>query len=182
MATNRENFKSWYAEVLHMLYPRREAGFVILMVAFPLLERYLRQRLQLPPQSTLQDPFFDELVRFFPELQARTTARDFWQVYRNGLLHEVTLSRQNRSRNQMPVGWLSHDIPKTISCEPDGSFWIHPVRFAERVVQIIEADFTTFDGPPTSPSPLPTVQVLSTATGTTVQQPEPVWLGTNTEP
>jgi hypothetical protein len=174
MMTHRENFKAWYVDVLNGLYPLRDAGFVILMIAFPLLERYLRQKLQLPPQAILQDSFYDELTKLLPQLPDRTTAKNFWQVYRNGILHEVTLSRQNRSGSQMPVGWLSHDKP-IVSIESDGSFWIHPVLFSQHVVQTIEADFSVFEGTAASQSPLPRVKAVQIPSGLIV-------LGTNTEP
>jgi len=180
MKTHRENFKSWYADVLNDLYPIREAGFVILLIAFPLLERYLRQKLQLPPQAVLQDFFYDELTKLFPQLTDRATAKIFWQVYRNGLLHEVTLSRQNRSGGQMPVGWLSHDKP-IVSIESDGSFWIHPVLFSQHVVQTIETNFSVFEGTAASQSPLPKVKAVPANTGPGALS-GPIILGTNTEP
>jgi hypothetical protein len=180
MKTHLENFRTWYVAVLNGLYPLREAGFVVLMITFPLLERYLRQKqkqkqkLQLPPQAILQDSFYDELAILFPQLPDRATAKNFWQVYRNGILHEVTLYRQNRSGSQMPTGWLSHDKP-IISIESDGSFWIHPVLFAQHVVQTIEADFSVFEGTVVSQSPLPKIKTVTTPAG-------PIILGTNTDP
>ncbi len=174
MNTHRKNFKAWYADVLNSLYPSRDAGFAVLMIAFPLLERYLRQKLQLPPQATLQDAFYDELTKVFPQLSNRATAKNFWQVYRNGILHEVTLSKQNRSGTQMPVGWLSHD-KAIVSIESDGSFWIHPVLFSQHVVRTIETNFSVFEGAAISQSPLPTVKPTPTVSG-------PIVLGTNTDP
>lgn len=171
MNTHHENFRAWYADVLKSIYPLREAGFAILMIAFPLLERYLRQKLQLPAQATLNDSFYDELIQLFPQLQDRTTAKNFWQVYRNGILHEVTLSKQNRRGNLMPLGSLSHD-KAMVSLESDGSFWIHPVLFSQHVVQTIENDFSVFEG--TATSPLPKAKEIATPSG-------PIILGTNTE-
>ena len=152
MNTHHENFKAWYADILTSLYPRREAGFAILMIAFPLLERYLRQKLQLPAQATLNNSFYDELIQLFPQLQDRTTAKKFWHVYRNGILHEVTLSKINRRGNLMPVGSLSHNNA-IVSIESDGRFFIHPVLFSQHVVQTIENDFTVFERTDTSPLP-----------------------------
>lgn len=145
MMTNQENFRAWYVNILAKLYPYREAGFAIMMIAFPLLERYLRQRVGLTVQAPLNDSFYDEFIRLFPVLIDQSTAKQFWQVYRNGLLHEVTLSLQDRSGTQMPVGSLSHDIPG-ILIGADGNFFVHPIDFAKRVVQIIEDDFATFEG------------------------------------
>jgi len=174
MKTHRENFKAWYIDVLTSLYPSRDAGFAILMIAFPLLERYLRQKLQLPAQAPLQESFYDELIKLFPQLSDRATAKNFWQVYRNGILHEVTLSKQNKRGSQMPVGWLSHD-KAMVSIESDGSFWIHPVLFSQHVVQTIETGFSVFEGTTATQSPLPKVKEIPNQSG-------PVILGTNTDP
>jgi hypothetical protein len=175
MATNHENFHAWYVEILATLYPHRNAGFAIVMIVFPLFERYLRQRVRLTVQAPLNDVFFDELIGLFPELKDRVTAKQFWQVYRNGLLHEVTMSLQDRSQNQMPVGSLSHDVPG-LSRESDGSFFVHPVDFAKRVVQIIEADFSVFEGT-ASVGPLPSVKAYAPGIESSTV---PFILGTNT--
>ena len=156
MATNQENFRAWYVDILAKLYPYREAGFAIMMIALPLLERYLRQKVGLAVQARLNDPFYDELIHLFPELIDPSTARQFWQVYRHGLLHEVTLSRQNRSGNQMPVGSLTHDIPGILR-EANGNISVNPVDFAKRVVQIIEDDFAKYEGT-ASAAELPSVK------------------------
>jgi hypothetical protein len=58
MSPNRENFNAWYKQVLATLYPSREAGLAILLVAFPLLERYLRQKTGLSADQVLSTAFF----------------------------------------------------------------------------------------------------------------------------
>lgn len=156
MTTDQNNFRSWYVDILDKLYPHREAGFAIMMIAIPLLERYLRQKARLQVQAPLNQPFYDELIRLFPVLTDLEKAKQFWQVFRNGLLHEVTMSPQDRKGNQMPAGSLSHDIPE-ISVLPDGTFFVHPVDFAKRVIKIIEDDFAIFAGN-TSATKLPRVK------------------------
>jgi hypothetical protein len=104
-----------------------------------------------------------ELARLIPALGNDTQAKTFWTVYRHGLLHEVTLARQSRKGGALPVAWLSHDT-SLFSIDANGDYWLNPVIFAERVLQIIEADFQTFEvGARTSPA-FPQVQ-------TTVFQP-----------
>lgn len=172
MSEHFDNFKSWYISTLERLYQHRDAGFAILMITFPLLERYLRKKVKLSPADNLSDLFFMELVLLFPVLSDISTARNFWQVYRNGLLHEVTLSRQNRSGHDMPIGWVSHDKPM-VSIE-DGSFWIHPVDFTKTVIEIIQSDFSTFEGIDESLSHLPAVTPVEAKSGKII-------LGTNTQ-
>lgn len=163
MNENFDNFSSWYKAILEHLYPCRNAGFAILMIAFPLLERYLRKKFKLSPKDNLSDSCYAELALIFPVLSNASTAREFWQVYRNGLLHEVTLSQQNRNEKEMPVGRVSHDKPMITF--KDGSFWIHPVDFTKKVIETIQNDFKTFEGLEDSQSQLPMVKPSKTKSG-----------------
>lgn len=131
--TSFENFKLWYSNIVRGLYPTRDAGFVLVMVAFPLLERYVRQKIGFFG-SNLNPAAHDELARLIPELGSREHAKEFWKVYRHGLLHVVTSE-----------GWLSHDGPASVIID-SGRFLLHPVKFAEQVLKIIEDDFETFAG------------------------------------
>jgi hypothetical protein len=118
---------------------------------FPLLERYLRQWVGLPAEDDrINNPrFYDELRKLFPALHDRNQAQDFWQVYRNGLLHQGTFSQQ-----RVISGLASHDIAETISIDQNGNFCVHPVLFAKRVLEQIANDFSTFEGTSTAAPPL----------------------------
>lgn len=144
MATAIENFRAWYVDPLRILYPNKKAGFPILLIVFPLLERYLRQRVQLPGHDKLTDAFFDALVQLFGELKSRQIARTFWTAYRHGLLHEVTLSRSTRRGSALPVAWLSHDMP-LFTVDAKGDYWLNPVPFATRIIETIESNFGVFE-------------------------------------
>lgn len=171
MGNSLSNFRDWYVGPLKLLYPNRNAGFPIAMVAFPLLERYIRQRVGLRGHDPLNDAFFRVLCVVVPDIKTEDVARRFWSAYRNGLLHEVTLSKETRRGAALPVAWLSHDMP-LFSIDQNGDYWLHPVLFAERVVAVIEGDFQTFESGSAAINPLPVVQVASnyaaTGTGTTV--------------
>jgi hypothetical protein len=135
---------------LESLYPRREAGFVILMTTFPLLERYLRQLAGIPRENDkLCTRFYDELRTLFPTLCDSNQAKDFWQVYRNGLIHQGTFSQQT-----MIDGSVSHDISETIFVDQNGNLRVHPVHFAKQVLEHIVNDFSTFEGASTTAPPL----------------------------
>ncbi len=176
MATDFENFKSWYSEILTKLYPNRDSGFSILMIVFPILERYLRHKNGLGHKENLTDGCMAELRNIFPALPTIEVALKFWNVFRNGILHQVTLSRENRSGTLMPEGWLSHDIDTAISIEPDGRFLIHPVNFSKQIVEKIESDFATFEKGSAFSTKLPKVKPHPTATNA-----GRIVLGTNTE-
>jgi hypothetical protein len=147
MATSRENFEAWFVKVLETLYPNKDAGFPILMIVLPLLERYLRGKVGLGPNAHTNDKFYNELFTLFPELEAQDTAEHFWQVYRHRLLHQVTFSDKNRKGKSLPVGWISYEGP-ILFVDPDGTggiFWVNTVDFATRVIKKIFDDFATFE-------------------------------------
>ncbi len=171
MPTHIQNFKRWYSDILDGLYANGDAGFVILMVAFPLLERYLREKSGVHEQD-LTDAFYDELRRVFPVLPDNTVARQFWQVYRNGLLHQVTLSQQNRRGVQMPDGWLSGNVA-SLTIDAAGDFWVHPAEFAKTVILTIDGDFTTFDGQHSVNHPFPVIHATTHDTHSVQLPPVP---------
>jgi hypothetical protein len=155
MNTNKENFKLWFCNVIESLYGNKNAGFSILMLTFPLLERYLRSKSNTPENSVLGPPFYDELVKLFPVLKDNVdniTAKNFWQVYRNGILHQATLSQRDNKGIKMPDGWLSGE-KKDIEID-QGAFWVNPVEFTRRVIDIIDKDFSNFEAPGSSSHPL----------------------------
>jgi hypothetical protein len=185
VATHRENFDFWFVEVLETLYPCREAGFVVLMATLPLLERYLRQRTGLVSENDkLTCKFYDELYKVLPELNTRDRAKDFWNIYRNGLLHQVTFSQNNKSKIR---GSVSHDPKEIISFDPQTSnFRLHPVLFSKQVLKQIVSDFSMFEGASSAAPPLSTVHKMASGETHTRQVGEgalntPVILGTSAD-
>ena len=158
MSKHPDNFKLWYSDVIESLYMNQNAGFPILMLTFPLLERYLRSKSTLSYKDTLNSHFYDQLLKLFPELKDNTTASLFWNIYRNGILHQATLSEKDRKGNMMPGGGLSGDVKGSIKIESDGCFYVNPVEFAKKVIDTINNDFPTFESVSVSP-PLATVPI-----------------------
>ena len=162
----RENFKCWYSDILDGLYANGDAGFVILMVAFPLLERYLREKIGVHERDVNADPvlaarFYDELRHVFPALRDNTVARHFWHVCRNGLLHQATFSQRTLRGIKMPDVSLTRQV-ELLTIDPAGKFfWVHPAEFARTIIQTIEADFTTFEGQNSVNHPLPVIYATS---------------------
>lgn len=131
---NRINFEAWFGSQLSALAGNRNAGFVVTMVCFPLIERYLKQRSRSEPNTK---PFNQALLCALPELQNCDNANIFWSTYRHGLLHNVALSKESHG--------LSHDKP-ILEIHPNGQVWLNPDLFAERILNLIRNDFTTFEG------------------------------------
>lgn len=144
-----ENFEAWFGEPLRRLMRDRDSGFAVAMIAFPLLERYLKQRSRSEPNKP---PFNTELLRVFPELTTVKNANLFWSIYRHGLLHNVALSRGTH--------WLSHDKP-IVEVQKDGKVWLNPKLFAKRVLKLIRDDFTTFESGIPLPQVFPVTELAS---------------------
>ena len=162
MSHNRENFRLWYSRILEELYRDGNAGFAILIIALPLLERYLREKSGVHEAVQLDTRFYSALRQIFPALQDDVTATHFWHIYRNGLLHQVTLS-QSRGRVSMPDAWVSSKVA-AVTVDQNGDFWVHPAKLAKIVVDTIEADFTTFEGGSSISHPFPVVHAISDGT------------------
>ncbi len=162
MNKNLDNFRVWYSKILEALYLKENAGFVILMISFPLLERYLREKSGVH-EGNLNDSFHSELQTIFPVLTSQEIAKQFWHVYRNGLLHQVTLSQKNSKGIKMPAGWLHKDVD-LLTVDDSGDFWIHPVKFSKKIIDVIEKDFDTFEGQHSPSHPLPKVHIRTLGT------------------
>ena len=156
MTTNKDNFNLWFRTIIESLYKNKHAGFPILMLTFPLLERYLRSKSGVN-EGNLKPSFYDELRTLFPILKDNSIAEQFWQVYRNGILHQATLSQQDRKNIKMPDGWLSGD-KKDIEIDAGNAFWVNPVEFAKHVMNSIDKDFSYFEAASSFGHPLSTTK------------------------
>lgn len=146
--SDQENFEAWFGSPLEALTKDSNAGFILAMTAFPLLERYLRRKTGCEPK---QEPFREALLNVLPELKTLKNAEAFWGSYRHGLLHQVLLNAE--------TDWMSHATP-IIEMRPEG-VWMNPKLFAERVLETIRGDFATF----ALPRALPRVKSVAVASG-----------------
>lgn len=155
MNTHKANFKHWFSDIIESLYENENAGFPILMLTFPLLERYLRSKSKTYEKS-FKKPFYNELLNLFPALNNRSNAESFWEIYRHGILHQATLSQKKKPLKKM---WLSSFKKEAILCEND-SFYVNPVEFAKHVIDIINKDFSNYEAFGNSSHPLATQQII----------------------
>jgi len=158
MLIQKEHFRLWFRDIIESLYHNKNAGFVLLMITFPLLERYLRSKSGIN-EGILDDRFYSELRILFPVLKANDIAKIFWQVYRNGVLHQDTLSQRDIKGNLMPCAWLSGNC-KDVEIDSSDAFHVNPVEFAKRVIDVIEKDFSNFEAANSLYHPLPIVKKM----------------------
>jgi hypothetical protein len=160
MPSHKENFQIWFCNIIESLYTNEHAGFSILMLTLPLLERYLRSKSNTGEAISLGPDFYNELIRVFPILNDEKTAKDFWHIYRHGILHQSTMSQLKNNGIKMPDGWLSGDV-KNIEIDSTGAFWVNPVEFARQVISIINKDFQCFEALNSPNHPLPSGKSLA---------------------
>jgi hypothetical protein len=109
------------------------------MITFPLLERYLREKSQSYEENNLNNKFHEELIKIFPELNTFENSKKFWKIYRNGILHQATLSSQDKKLR----GCLTK-LSNSIHIDIGGTIYIYPKNFSKKVIMTIENDFNTF--------------------------------------
>jgi hypothetical protein len=100
------NFRQWIRAPIRRLLPTKHAGFALAMIAFPVLERWIRGKVgirDLPLKGNAQNRFCAELGAQFQSLRDPAdgsfphVAHAFWQAFRNGILHQTTF-RESRSK------------------------------------------------------------------------------------
>jgi hypothetical protein len=149
MNDNRVNFERWFKAPLNSLYMNNDAGFIVVIISLPLLERYLRQKSRVY-EGKLNKNFYKEFVQLFPSVLNTKISRRFWQIYRHGLLHQATLKVES---GLIEAGLHESASEIAYSYESKGEkFVVSPRKFSERVISTIESDFSTFEGKG-SPSP-----------------------------
>jgi len=154
MTYTKDNFRNWFREPLETLFPKEHAGFPIMMITIPLLERYLRSKSEIY-EASLSQPFYDKFKEVFPVFNSHLDSeKRFWQVFRHGIMHQATLSLKDSAHIRMPgYGWLSGDVD--ILEIKDGDIWVNPVGFSKHVLDTIEKDFDTFLSVGANSHPLP---------------------------
>ena len=171
-SSSKNDFKEWFIESMVPLHSNGNAGFIFALVAFPLLERYIRNKSSCPEGKPLKPQFFAELGQMFPEVLGKENA--FWDCYRHGLLHHVTFPKAKLNNkgiwvNLPPAGLSGHDPRPIYFNQTFGAFFLNPREFFTHVTKTILSDFGTYEQvDPATQYPLATVSNPSTAqAGTT---------------
>ncbi len=68
MKDNHNNFVRWFEEPLSNLYKNPHAGFAIVILSLPILERYLREKSGVCEKPNLDARFHQEFLNMSPPL------------------------------------------------------------------------------------------------------------------
>lgn len=152
MNVNGQQFEMWFKKPITQLQTdpstKDHAGYAVLLISIPLLERYLREKSGIH-EGSLDDAFYDALCVVFPEIP-RDKAKAFYDVFRNGLAHQVTIKAVPGAAHgqiQNAGACIVHDATSN-------HFSVHPTEFAERVLKTIGSDFHTFEAKSSKNHPL----------------------------
>lgn len=136
---------SQFETPIRALFGQKGCELAIVILCFPLLERYLRETSGTHEENSLNEKAMDDLRVIFPELASLHEARTFWHIYRNGLLHQAAFSAANSRGVIKPYGGISGDTPKVYYDEGADCFFINPEPFANAVLEFIGTDLKTLE-------------------------------------
>jgi hypothetical protein len=161
MATAESDFRKWFVESLEPLRGNGNAGFIFVFVAFPLLERYLRRKSGCPDGQNLTEDFFKHLRLLFNDIAGNE--HEFWDCYRNGLLHQATfpqakLDKRTGIWTSLPNAGISGYDPRPVYfLQETKQFFLNPVTFFDVVTKAILDDFETYEKSATTHYSLPSL-------------------------
>ena len=166
MTTSETAFRKWFVDSLSPLRSNGDAGFIFVLTAFPLLERYLRRKTDCPNGGKLTTAFYSHLGVLCSGISGHE--RKFWNCYRNGLLHQATFQTAklclSGSWDPLPASGISSYDPRPVYfLEAEKKFILNPIAFFDKVVSTITSDFATYERSETPYHELPTVEILAAA-------------------
>ena len=164
------DFRTWFMASLTPMRNDPHAGFIFILTALPLLERFLRNKSGCCEGKDLTDVFFTNLGALLGDILGKE--RECWDCYRNGLLHQVTFPKAKLKRKtgiwvSLPEAGLSGDDRRPAYFDSTkNQFFLNPVVFFDLVTNEILANFAIYEGTPVTNYPLPKVEGGVTLTST----------------
>jgi hypothetical protein len=112
MSTPTELFERWYSTPLKCLekIPDGDGAFVVLSISCLLYERYAVAILKDTNNRATDDAKRDQFASDFGV--DRETAEAFWNVIRNGFLHQAMGMQRNANGDSFPAWVVRHDFPR----------------------------------------------------------------------
>ena len=142
MNEDQMSFDLWYVQPLKSLQnmPNGRGGFVALATACLLYERYAIADLKNQQKKTDRHAILNNImIDFSVDYE---TAKAFWDVIRDGLLHQAMPMQQKRNAT-LPSWGFHHDYPVMSLEEINGEQFlkVQPWKFMDRVLELWEDNF-----------------------------------------
>ncbi|HUU86354.1 MAG TPA: hypothetical protein VMX17_01205 [Candidatus Glassbacteria bacterium] len=142
----KENFRNWFVGTIDLLSKEEFTGIPLLMISFPLFERYA---------DAIKKNKFQAFSEAF-QLNNRKEALIVWKSFRNGILHnasfntevDLTEHKEYKSKEYIYQCGVKDDIEKEVHIEQNErmqwTIFISPNKFAKKVIDLILDNFEGF--------------------------------------
>lgn len=156
----KQNFQKWYENIITGLFSNPDSGFAILMMVFPILERYVANlRTTKKTEQKLTEEDYQQISTLLTITKCE--AKALWSLFRNRILHQLTIRLQHKCSPEPCTicnntitfyGKLSSGCQNAVTIEQDNSnstekiISINPPLFAKKILNKIGEDFSIFIG------------------------------------
>jgi hypothetical protein len=143
MTEDYDHYRIWYAEPLKALeeMPNGQGGFVALATACFLYERYAIASLNIQGRKADRLGKIQQIARDFDvDIE---TATAFWDVIRDGLLHQGMPMQKKQGRVLLPRYAFHHLYPPMVLENIQGEKWlkVQPWKFMHKVLNLWDSNF-----------------------------------------
>lgn len=129
-------FYRWYVHPLKVLgeLPNGDGGFIALAISCSLYERYAVAVIKESGGTADDGAIRAQFAKDFDVDE--DTARAFWNVIRNGLLHGAMPKQRERGNKALPRWAFRHDYPAVELSEWDGNpvLRVQPWKITDKVI------------------------------------------------
>lgn len=143
MSEDYEHFNQWFVVPLRTLekLPNGQGGFVALGAACFLYERYAKALLQTEGKKSGTPQLLSQIASDFSVDKA--TAEAFWDVIRNGVLHQGMPLQKNHGNKTLPSWAFHYSYPPMALEDVNGKPFlkVQPWKFMNRVLELCEDHF-----------------------------------------
>jgi hypothetical protein len=141
-------FQRWFAQPLEKLkeLPDGDGGFIALATSCFLYERYATATIKAAGGTADTDSKIRQLETDF-QIDI-LTAKKFWDVIRNGLLHQGMPKSSDHGNVNLPKWAFHHKFNQPIQMgkiNGDDGLLIEPWRFTQRVIQLWQDNLMLID-------------------------------------
>jgi hypothetical protein len=145
----KEYFERWYVKPLKVLasIPNGDGGFIVLATCCYLYERYADAVINEAKKKPNDRERITQLTTDFGIDQE--TAKIFWEVVRNGILHKGMPKQKDRSQKTLPQWRFRHEFPQPIKLikmnNQPFELQVQPWLFMNKVINLCEKNLDFLD-------------------------------------
>jgi hypothetical protein len=149
-----DRFNRWFVKPMDMLQtiPDDDGAFITLMASLVLYERYAKAAAKRGKRKATAAAITDLLMENFDVTDDQ--ARIFWNMIRDGFLHQGMPLQGGRDGKEFPKWIISSGLPESVAFVKRGGrsvIAINPWEFRDTVVALYRMNPALLDGSPSFP-------------------------------